>query len=549
MEQSEHEGIRGYIPAGSKELQRLADSWLGSLFLIWGILWLIGYQYPIVFGLTFMVPLLFPVLGWLAFRFVVKRRYCCPCCRKGWSLEQVSVVVSSGKCPHCLTLLRQADADEPAANLIAPHGGGKVVTKLSLAIFPAVLIWYWLHLDWTFLYLPDGWIFSGMGWYCLWLYIFYRFNIMGVGAAGCPHCRNRIDARLRQCCYIFGHCPHCGGKVGEELSPLEVDVIKNKTLERPMTRRGTWLVVGMVLFVVTGFFYLNMFAHMTPRGEPNDWPYSLLEVAVFPALVVLLLELWKRLTVRCPNCDRVTDRDIVSISGRCGNCGEKFYTNRLDARRKRWYIKYSIQAVLALIVFFGIPCSSYIHWEWRLEDVARRAKLCAQKRESALKEYAAYLTESAGGRKITIIMPGNYKYLYGSNDFRIINDALTGLVEVKYFPDCESRDDWPSEIGPAELVDIDAAVLSDHDIGVVLFFHPGNVIFSDEFRAMKIFSQTYLKVMIFSGFDKRGAEDYRTLLKSGVGSVYWITGRYKIGRYRHEQVELDIHFLLADAEP
>ncbi len=389
-----------------KNLLRGADVLLITVFLLWGILWM---EPP--WGLGLIVLFFLPLALWYLFKYILYFRYRCPHCGKRWRREQLPAVVSSRSCPHCLGSVTEALPG--ARREMAPPENRKYAISrwLLRTVFVLGLLCSWLLIHYALFRLftpPEMLLFTGMGWYCLWILLFYWCGRHLPGSAKCPHCRIRISPEQWQYCRTFGSCPNCGGEVGPGLPRVPPSPEQLNQVEPLLTPQGRWLIAALLFFLVTAGVWANVFASMVPPEGPPPWQWGwLLGLVVLPGLAFFCYELYRRTTAECAACHQVTDRNIIAVSGRCGHCGKLFFSVRAETYRRnlrRTFVRMGIVSVLILLPF-GVD---YYRFESGNKRVRELDALCEEQIGEATREYAAYLRQNFGGDNPLIFLPDSY---------------------------------------------------------------------------------------------------------------------------------------------
>lgn len=334
----------------------------GWILLSWGILLLIAgcgfsrFGYLLWFGWTL------PLIGWGVFRFVKTWNRRCPVCHRRWIPEHIPVVIASGRCPDCRSILWNAPPvieagtapEEPPSaetfGLVWLLCGGTFIVLGSLWMFND--FFFWAICEFAERNLITEPLQTAIVFYCsaapLLVCLVYYFSRKLTRGYLCPFCQGEWTRRDWNLYRIFGTCSHCGNRIIvtadiSELPPMQKSEkcgrqsfscnlggirINVLATARPISIFG----IVIMLCIFSEFIMLealgDVCAGMTPPEgtEPYRRDFGLLGIFVLTPASILLLWEWCKYFFfsRCSCCRRYLDRDIVLLTGRCCHCGEKY---------------------------------------------------------------------------------------------------------------------------------------------------------------------------------------------------------------------------------
>lgn len=270
-------------------------------------------------------------------KFLNGKSFCCPLCGEPFNLTKAALVIASGKCPACASVILDFPPQEiPVFNrseFIAYHRKDRsrfkleiIVIVLSVVILGIALLFAIPEIVYIF---PDLRCFfrvvDALNLKCFPLTVFalfmlaYLANRMHWRPARCfercPHCNGSLDGDFPRIAIATGRCGYCGEVLLTETQPLPDETIYRLTLTNGFAPEFHWFTQGLLAVAL-------ILSSLQPElgNVAAGWGIIL----SFDFLLLLIFQIrwpWQ------PQCRHHRNSRLIKVSGHCGVCGKDLTGN------------------------------------------------------------------------------------------------------------------------------------------------------------------------------------------------------------------------------
>ncbi len=266
------------------------------------------------------------------------KHFRCPYCKAVFTEETAPLVVATGKCTTCSSvILTPAPAElQPGDKIFGReafthyHRFDRNQCKLWFISLVLIIIYIalWVFNTYTLVFLrlyPEIRFFVRVFYYYYYFFVIFTFEIFAIayflnrmrwrqprGFNKCPHCHDLLDGVLPEVAIGSGRCGLCGNVILDHTTPSAVGGIYLKYRINTLPPEFYWITHAVVAaaILLTGIAYLD-----------DDRTVYVLVLMIFGELLLIAwkLDFFHRFRRRC---NHRRSSLITKYTGHCGVCGE-----------------------------------------------------------------------------------------------------------------------------------------------------------------------------------------------------------------------------------